>query len=229
MKVQAIVPTAGQGKRFQSTLPKSLIELSGQPIFQRSLNLLQKSSLIEKIILVVPKEHKQTFENIVRTLPFCKDIVIVEGGETRSISVNNGIKALDQDTDIVLIHDGVRPLVNLKLVDEAIKLSFEHPAVVLGVRVKPTIKKVDKQGFVKETLDRSELWEIQTPQIFQKNILQEAYKKLGTETFTDEAALVEQIGVKVRVLEGDYQNLKITTKEDLFMAEALLSFSEKKL
>ncbi len=229
MKVQAIVPTAGQGKRFQSALPKSLIELSGQPIFQRSLNVLQKSSLIEKIILVVPGEHKETFEEIVRTLSFSKDIVIVQGGATRSISVNNGIKALDPDTDIVLIHDGVRPLVNLKLIDEAIKLSFDHPAVVLGVPVKSTIKKVDKQGFVKETLDRSELWEIQTPQIFQKTILQEAYKKLGVETFTDEASLVEQIGVRVRVLEGDYQNLKITTKEDLFMAEALLSFSEKKL
>ena len=223
MKTQAIVPAAGSGSRFNSTTLKSLALIKDKPLFVYGLEVLQDSEHIDSIVLVAPKEELTEFERNVRKYRLRKVTRIIAGGTTRSQSVYHGLKVIDEDTDIVLVHDGARPLVTHTIVDGAITLCYTQAAVVVAVPVKSTIKRVDPGRLVvKETLDRGELWEVQTPQVFKKDILVKAYQAHHGEDPTDEAALVEKFGVEVKVMEGDYLNLKITTKEDFFLAQALL-------
>lgn len=223
MKIQAIVPTAGLGKRFQARLPKALVPLQGKPIIARTLKVFEKSSLIDDIILVAPRKYLSFFKNIVHRYHFRKVKKIVAGDTTRSGSVRKGLNVIDEDTDLIVVHDGVRPLLNRDTLHKAIKSGKRFGAVVTAVPLKPTIKRVNKKGLVvKETLNRDELWEIQTPQVFKKKILLEAYNRAKGINPTDDAILVEQLGFKVKVLEGDYKNIKITTPEDLKIAEIFL-------
>jgi 2-C-methyl-D-erythritol 4-phosphate cytidylyltransferase len=148
---------------------------------------------------------------------------IVEGGKTRRESVSNGLKHLDPKTSMVVVHDGVRPLITPNLIETAIKAAAKAKAIVVAVPVKPTIKRVDKRSLeIIETLDRSELWEVQTPQVFDRKLLEKAHAQTKASLATDDAMLVEALGQKVKVIEGDYSNIKITTREDLIVAQALL-------
>ncbi len=221
MKVQAIIPTAGIGQRLKADIPKPFVEICGKPLCVHALEVFQKSPIIESVILVGHTENLFEFKNIVKKYDLSKVVKIIAGGATRRASVSNGLKVLDGDTDAVVVHDGARPLVSMQTIQDAVELLKDWEAVVAAVPVKSTIKKVDKKDFlVKETLDRSDLWEIQTPQVFKKDILFQAHEKNKEDTPTDDAMMVEQLGIKVKILSGNYKNIKVTTQEDLTIAEA---------
>lgn len=228
MKVQAIIVSGGVGTRLKTDRPKPLVLVGGRPLFTYSVEVFEKSLIVDGIILVVPVDHIRDFEDAVTPCGFKKLNKIVIGGRTRCDSVFNGLQALDAKTEIVVVHDGARPLIRSQIVDEAIRQGRIHGAAVVGVPVKPTIKRINRQGmFVEKTLNRDELWEIQTPQVFRKDILWKAYAQRGIEDSTDDAGLVERLGLQVKVVRGDYENIKITTNEDLIVAEAFLNTRPK--
>ena len=159
-----------------------------------------------------------------RALNLSKEVHIISGGQSRQDSVFKGLKALDRDTKIVFIHDAARPLLSKDLVQRAIASCVKQKAVIAAVPLKPTIKKVNRRSrVVEETLERDSLWEVQTPQVFAKDILLKAHRKFKGQKATDDASLVEQLGVKVKIVMGDYRNIKITTPEDIKIAEALIN------
>jgi 2-C-methyl-D-erythritol 4-phosphate cytidylyltransferase len=227
MKTQAIIPTAGMGTRFKTDLPKPLVDLCGKPLIVYALETFEKSRAIDSVILVGQKERLPELKGIVEQYGFKKVTQVVAGGKTRRESVSCGLDVLDHDTDIVLVHDGVRPLVSLKVIEGAVALCEKRGAVVVAVPVKPTIKRVNKKDhFVEETLDREELWEIQTPQVFKKDILLKAHQQNKDSNPTDDALMVERLGVRVKIFPGDYKNIKITTMEDLVIAETFLKYQK---
>ena len=227
MKSQAIIPAAGVGQRLKSAVTKPLILLKGKPLFVYAIETFEKSSLVESIIIAVNREHIAEFEKIIKQSRFTKTVKVVSGGETRSESVFNGLQTLDSDTDIVVIHDGARPFVSLDMIDAAINACQENNAVILAVPVKSTIKRVNPQNStVEATLKRDVLWAVQTPQVFKKNIICKAHNEFKNLGATDDASLVERMGEDVKVILGDYHNIKITTRDDLAMAEAILDNQE---
>jgi len=224
VNIQAIIPTAGIGKRLETGLPKPLVELCGKPLCVHTLEVFQRSPVIDSVVLVGHVDHLFDLGNIVKQYQLRKVTKIVAGGKTRCESVANGLAVLDKDTDIVVVHDGARPLVSLKTISDAVELCRDSEAVVVAVPVKSTIKKVDKKNLlVEETLNREDLWEIQTPQVFKKDVLIKAHEQKKEDVPTDDAMMVEQLGIRVKVLSGDYKNIKITTQEDLTIAEAFCS------
>lgn len=231
MKTQAIIPTAGTGTRLKTELPKPLVELRGKPLCAYALQAFEQSAVIDSVILVGHAQRLLELEAIVARYGFKKVVRVIAGGATRQESVARGLDVLDADTDRVVVHDGARPLVSARMIDEAVKLTRCWDAVIVAVPVKPTIKKVNRADLVvEETLNREDLWEVQTPQVFKKDILLRAHasftdisplvRQAGP---TDDAMMVEQLGIKVKVLRGDYKNIKITTPEDLVVAEAFLT------
>ncbi len=224
MIIKAIIAAGGLGTRLKTINPKPLVMLNNKPLLAYGLEVFDKSPLIDGVIIVTHEYHVLDVEDVVRHYGFEKVERVVIGGETRLASVYNGLRETGDKTDIVVIHDGARPLLKAQTLQRAIEECKINGAAVVGVRVKPTIKRVDPLNlFVRETLNRAELWEIQTPQIFKKETLLKAYAQKGDRDFTDDAALVEHIGVLVKVVEGDYENIKITTNEDLVLAEAFLN------
>lgn len=224
MITKAIIAAGGLGTRLQTVHPKPLVLLNGKPLIAYSIDIFEKSPVINGIIVVIHEYHILDVEDIVKHYNFKKVERVVIGGATRSASVYKGLQEVGDNTDTVVVHDGARPLLNPQVLKKAVAQGQSHGAAIVGVRVKPTIKKVDPQSLlVRETLTRSELWEIQTPQVFKRDILLRAYGQKNTEDATDDASLVERLGVPVKVVESDYENIKITTKEDLVLAEALLN------
>lgn len=224
MKIQAIVPTAGIGTRLKTNLPKPLVELCGKPLCAHALEVLERAPAIDSVILVGHGDKLFEFGDIVKRYNLKKVIKIVAGGETRRESVSNGLDVLDKDTDVVMVHDGARPLVSVRTIRDIVALSRDWEAVVAAVPLKPTIKRINKEDLcVEETLNREDLWEIQTPQVFRKDVLLEAHARNKESSPTDDAMMVEQLGVKVKVFAGDYKNIKVTTLEDLTVAEAFLT------
>ena len=223
MKIQAIVPAAGAGKRLKAAASKPLVLIKGTPLLIYSLKAFEQCSLIHSVIVVAPKKNIKEFQKVIKDFKIKKVACCVAGGKRRCDSVLNGLRRLDKDTDFVVIHDGARPFLTVELLKRCITAAQRHKAVVAAVPMKPTVKRVTKSFVIKETLNRDELWEIQTPQVFAKEIIVKAYKHLGASAPTDDAQLVENMGVETRVVEGSYQNIKITTKEDLGFAEFTLS------
>jgi 2-C-methyl-D-erythritol 4-phosphate cytidylyltransferase len=181
--------------------------------------------MIHSILLVVgPEDMDYCLEEIIEKYKYKKISQIVPGGKRRQDSVKNGIDFLSKDAEIVVIHDGVRPFVTKEMIEDSIRCAIRFQAVVLAMPVKETIKMVQPDGTVLKTLDRESLWQIQTPQTFQVNVIKEAYHKATENGFigTDDASLVERIGVKVHILPGSYTNIKITTPEDLILANLFL-------
>ena len=224
MTIKAIIAAGGLGTRLKTVRHKLLAMLNGKPLLAYSAEVFDKSPLIDAIIIVTHEYHVMDVEDVVRHYNFKKVQRVISGGETRSASVYKGLEEAGEKADILVIHDGARPLIRPQTVQRAVEQCKLHGAAVVGVRVKPTIKKVDPLNlFVRETLNRAELWEIQTPQVFKREIFWKAYAQKGTEDTTDDAGLVERLGVPVKVVEGDYDNIKITTSEDLILAEAFLN------
>lgn len=227
MKVEAIVPAAGLGLRLEASLPKPLVKIADRPILIHTLCALSENKSIKRIILAVNKECLDKFRGVLRRFPVKKRIDLVVGGASRRESVENCLKIIDSAANIILVHDAVRPFVSKDLIDRLLKEAKNCPAVICGVPVKATIKQVRSQKpeaagiFVEKTLSRENLWEIQTPQVFRKELLLAAYKKYKNTAATDDASLVEKLGVKVKVVRGSYFNIKITTPEDLVFAKTI--------
>lgn len=224
MYVSAIVLAAGRGLRFRSKISKPLIEINSQPVIIYSLNALSRYPEIKDIILVV---NQKNLKGIARTIkkyriPKIKEIVL--GGKERQDSVAKGLQSIDPKTGLVLIHDAVRPFIDKRIISSVIKEAKKSQAAIAGIPVKATIKKavVNRSSLiVHKTLDRKNLWEIQTPQVFKKDLILGAYKKFGKSKVTDDAMLVEKMGVEVSIVRGSDKNIKITTPEDLIIAKAI--------
>ena len=225
VKCTAIVLAAGQGKRMGTKTQKQYLEIGGKPVLYYSLRAFEESELIDEMILVVGAGQMDYCEReIVSKYGFCKVKHIVEGGAERYHSVANGLHEVEDG--YVFIHDGARPFVNEEILRRVYNEVILHKACVVGMPVKDTIKIADVNGFADSTPDRNFLWQIQTPQVFESSLIKEAYKKLmGSDTIkvTDDAMVVEQmLGQKVKLVTGDYENIKITTPEDLKIAEIFL-------
>ncbi len=230
MFVEAIVPAAGFGTRMKSVLPKPLLKIGGKPIIIHTLEALAGNRDIKRILVALSPDDSDKFKKTIGGYKIGKAVSFIAGGQTRRDSVGNCLKELSGQTDLVLIHDAVRPFISQALISRLIREVKRSRAVICGVPVKATIKsvKVSKYQGVKEefivekTIDRKKLWEIQTPQVFAKDLLLAAYKRYGESLVTDDASLVEKMGQKVKVIEGSYSNIKITTPEDLILAKAIL-------
>lgn len=217
----AIVVAAGKGERMQTETKKQFLPLLGRPVLAHTLEAIGRSEMVKEIILVVPEEDIVTAKDIALS-SYCKKVTqIVAGGSSRTESVRKGLAEISDNSEIVLIHDGVRPCISAPLINECIRNAREYGASALGVKPKCTIKQIDKNGLIETTIDRETLVEIQTPQCFQKEVIQKAYENIS-HTATDDCMLAEAIGVKVHVTEGSYSNLKLTTREDMQMLSALI-------
>lgn len=223
--VSVIFPAAGAGRRMKADRNKVLLELSGVPILLRTLRRFSAVPAVAELIVVVAKDEIAFVEGMLEKAQGLKPWCVVQGGAERQYSIANGMAHLAADADIVLVHDAARPLVSLAAIEAVIFAAREKGAAIAAVRAKNTIKVVGEDGRVEATPARASLWEVQTPQGFRREILQRAYEKAAQDGFlgTDDASLVERIGEAVFVVESDYGNLKITTPEDLWMAEALLA------
>ena len=224
MKVCAIIPAGGQGTRMGGTVPKQFQALRGKPILHYTLRTFQESGLIDSLILVVPeKELENTRTDWLERPPVVKQVVV--GGEKRQDSVFNGYQALPTDTDIVLVHDGVRPFLSREMIQETIHTAEKFGAAITAIPVHDTLKQVDDSGLVQRTVKREALWRVQTPQAFRYDLLGEAFHKAQADSFygTDEAALIEHLGQEVRVVDGSEWNLKITRPEDLVLGESIVA------
>jgi 2-C-methyl-D-erythritol 4-phosphate cytidylyltransferase len=224
MRAASIIVAAGEGKRIKSVHPKQFVPLAGKPILAHTLEKFENCDLIEEIILVVSAMYLDYCrQEVVEKFDFTKIRKMVIGGEERQDSVYAGLKSLSPvNTQIVVIHDGVRPFVSVDKIKEAVKLCEKEKAVILAVPAKDTVKRVE-DNLVITTLDREKLWLVQTPQVFEYKLIMEAYEKGFVDGFvaTDDAMFVERLGQKVRVLEGDFVNFKITTEEDLTLAQEI--------
>lgn len=223
----ALIPAAGMGKRMGASINKQYLQLDGMPIVARTISVFENSSFIDGIMLVIPEEEiPYCREHVVNAYGFTKIIDIVAGGKERQYSVMNGLQALKQhvsEQDVILIHDGVRPFITPQIIQESIEIARTGEGALTAVPVKDTIKRACN-GLVTDTPDREALWQAQTPQSFLFNTIFQAHCKAAEEGFTgtDDASLVERLGGTVRILRGDYRNIKITTPEDLVLAEAFL-------
>lgn len=225
MKADAVIVSAGKGLRFMEGKKKQFHSLGGKPILAHTLDKFETCPLIRSILLVVGQEDMDyCLKEIIEQYKFQKISQIVPGGKRRQESVKNGIDALPKDADVVTIHDGVRPFVTKAMIEDTIHSAERVGAVVLAMPVKDTIKVSNPDGTVLKTLDRESLWQIQTPQTFRVSVIKEAYYRAAEDGFvgTDDASLVERLGVKVHILPGSYTNIKITTPEDLFLANLFL-------
>jgi len=218
----ALVTAAGEGKRMGRDVPKQYLQLSGIPILARTLLAFQSHPLVDLIVLTVPPGDEDLCRSrILAPFDLRKVEEIVAGGATRQASVYNGLRRLEK-TDMVAIHDGVRPLVNQEVITATFKAAEASGAALACVRVRETIKK--KIGTLVETVSRSHLWLAHTPQTFQTRLILKAHARAIEDGFigTDDAALVERLGHPVTIVEDSADNIKITTPEDLALAEMLL-------
>ncbi|SHH75445.1 2-C-methyl-D-erythritol 4-phosphate cytidylyltransferase [Caloranaerobacter azorensis DSM 13643] len=223
--ISVIVPAAGMGKRMNSKINKQFIKIKDIPVLARTLMEFNKCDYIDEIIVVTRYDEIDFCQKeIIDKYKLDKVKKVIQGGKERQDSVYNGLKEVNKKSDIVLIHDGARPFVKRNIIEENIKFALEYGACVTGVPVKDTIKKVDLNGEIISTPNRKELWAIQTPQTFRYDLILKAYEKAKLDNFlgTDDSMLVERIGYKVKIVMGDYSNIKITTPEDLIIAETLV-------
>jgi len=222
--VSAIIVAAGKGIRMKGTMRKQYLDLSGRPVLAHSIMVFDSCSQVEKIFLVVPKEDVEYCQNkILSLLDLKNQINLVHGGAKRQDSVYNGLQAIAKNTDTVVIHDGVRPLIHPEELKECILGSKKYGACILGTPASDTLKRVDKSGIIETTLPRENIWLAQTPQAFQYDIIIKAHETARRDGYvgTDDASLVERLGANVKIISGSKFNIKITKKEDLAVAKAM--------
>lgn len=223
----AVVLAAGQGKRMQSRVQKQYMTVSGKPLLYYALKAFEESRIDDIILVVGSGEIPYCREHIVEAYGFTKVRAVVEGGRERYHSVYQGLLAVE-NCGYVLIHDGARPLVDSEMIARTLDEVQKCGACVVGMPVKDTIKVADDVGYAEATPDRSKLWAVQTPQAFTYSLILSAYRKLFDKDeyqngITDDAMVVEQMaGHKVKLIEGSYENVKVTTPEDVMIAEVFL-------
>jgi len=219
--LSAIILAAGCGKRLGTKVAKPLVKIGNRPAIIYSLSTFDKHPDIDEIILVLNAKNQAQITKAIKKYRFKKISFFVVGGKRRQDSVYNGLRKISKKSNWVLIHDSARPFISSKFITKVILAAKKTGAAILAVPVKATIKSVKSGLVVEKTVDRSNLWEIQTPQVFRKDLIIKAYKKYCRENFTDDAALVERLGKKVEITQGSYENIKITTNEDLLIAELI--------
>lgn len=222
--IAAIIVAAGQGKRMGGAMNKVWLPLAGQPVLSYSLRVFAAVPGIEQIIVVAAATEQRLVEALLADMELPVSWTVVAGGAQRQDSVAAGLACVAPEAELVVIHDGARPLIDVATAQRALTEAAQWPAVCVGVRVKDTIKVVDGDGCITATPPRDGLWSVQTPQVFRAELLRRAYAVAAADGFvgTDDASLVERLGGAVRMIEGSYDNLKITTPEDLPLAERLL-------
>jgi 2-C-methyl-D-erythritol 4-phosphate cytidylyltransferase len=223
MKVSVIIPAAGLGTRMGG-IKKPYMDIAGKSILAYTLGAFQRCPFIDTIIIVTARgDESRCFQDI-KTYSIGKSFSVVAGGNTRQESVFNALQELASNTDIVVIHDAVRPLVTEDMIIQSIDGAKQYGSAIVAVPVKDTIKESNDDGFVAKTLDRRKLWAIQTPQTFKYDLIMKAhlYARDNNIQATDDSSLVEQMGHKVKLIMGSYENIKITTPDDLIVAKAIL-------
>ncbi len=229
MTVCAIIPAAGQGNRMGSPIPKQFLELDGKPILEHTLSAFQECGEVDSVILVVPeREVESTSKDYLGKVPIVHQVVA--GGEKRQDSVYCGMQALPKGVDLVLVHDAVRPFVEIKIICNVLEAAEEHGAAITAIPVNDTLKRANTENFVETTVSRENLWRVQTPQGFKVELLLSAFRKAFAEGFygTDEGAVVEYFGKPVKIVNGSELNIKITRPEDLVLGNQILQWTKKK-
>ncbi len=227
MTVSAIIVAAGKGIRMDDNVRKQYLLLDNRPLISHTIEVFDKCNMIDEIFLVVPEEDFVFCnENILNQRNFQKKLSLVPGGAERQDSVYNGLLAIDNiiDDSIVVIHDGVRPFIRSEQLTECITCATDYDACIFGIPAYDTLKRVNSSRFIENTIERKDIWLAQTPQAFKYNLIRRAHEnaiRTGING-TDDAMLVEQLGVKVRVVRGSRCNVKITTREDLLLARAMV-------
>jgi 2-C-methyl-D-erythritol 4-phosphate cytidylyltransferase len=232
LKVSAIIAAAGLGKRFREVIKKQFMPFGGKPLIVYSIERFEESELIKEIILVVSEDSTSYCQReIVDRYRFKKVTKIIRGGEERQHSVKSGFDSISNDTDVVVVHDGVRPFVTVSLIDEVIRECLKSGGAIAAIPVTDTIKKSSAKNDIEDTISREALWLAQTPQAFRYDLLKMAYEKTAIDGFlgTDESSLVERLGVPIGLVPGSQINIKITTHEDLLLGELMLKDGRKLL
>lgn len=224
----AVVPAGGAGMRMKGGEPKQFINLGHRPILVHTLARLAACPELEAMVVVTPAEEIGRTEELIRSFGIGKILAVVPGGDTRQGSVALGLSALDPVFDYVVVHDGVRPLVDPSILTRTMRAAREHGAAAAGIKVQDTLAEVDKHFRIASMPSRSKLWQVQTPQAFWRPLLVKAHKKAWADAHigTDEAGLVVRLGNDVVMVEGSPLNLKVTTKHDLELAEAIVGLRE---
>jgi 2-C-methyl-D-erythritol 4-phosphate cytidylyltransferase len=228
MRVAAIIPAAGMGLRMKQNTPKPYLLLAGKPILAHTLAVFEAIPEVQEVTVVVhPADLENCQEQVIDPFEFKKVLRLVPGGKERQDSVYNALKVLqkEDDLEIILVHDGVRPFTNPEHVRQVIQAARKQGAAILGCPAQDTLKRISPKGEVLQTLERRDIWQIQTPQAFHAQLLWRAFVEAYARNFcgTDEASLVEELQQTVVVVQGSPLNFKITTPEDLQMAEAILA------
>lgn len=221
----AIIVAAGKGSRMGLGYNKVLAQISGKMVIEWTVERLIKSKLIDSIVLVISPEDEELLKGALKHYSGEFDIIFVHGGEDRQDSVCNGLLALPESVDIVLVHDGARPLIDSFIIERSIRYAQEFGAACAGMPVKDTVKVIGDNNQVISTPDRSSLWNAQTPQSFKKDIILKAYESAAKKGLrrTDDAGIAEADGIKVTMFEGSYSNIKLTSAEDLLFAELIIA------
>lgn len=221
----ALIVAGGKGTRIKTKLPKQFLELNGKPILLHTIEVFFRYSEKLNIVLVLPEDDFETWRNICKKYKFDKPLTLQKGGETRFQSVRNGLDKME-GPGLVAIHDGVRPLVSEDIIGASFRLAAVHKTAVATVRLKESIRMTDQDNT--KAMDRSRFRLIQTPQTFDIAMIKQAYQIKEDASLTDDASVAEKSGLVISLFEGSYENIKITTQEDLIVAEALLEARRKK-
>ncbi|MDH7480824.1 MAG: 2-C-methyl-D-erythritol 4-phosphate cytidylyltransferase [Armatimonadota bacterium] len=224
-EISAIIPASGLGRRLSRGISKAFVPLLGKPLIVFTLRPFELSPSVSEVILVVGEDDIPSAKQILKNYDIKKVKQVVAGGKERQDSVRNGLSSISPDAEIIVIHDGARPLVNSGIIEDSIKAAKDYGAAVAAVPVTDTIKTSTNGLLVESTLDRSKLYAVQTPQTFKREVITAAYERAYADGFygTDDASLVERIGIPVVLVAGSQENIKVTTPTDLIIAEAILS------
>lgn len=226
----AVVPAAGRGARMGGHIPKQYLSLGGVPVLIHSLRILEAVPAVQHIILAVSEsERAYCNEEIIARYRLTKVVKVIAGGERRQDSVRHGLQEVQDGAEIVLVHDAVRPFITRELVERVITRALETGAAIAAIPMRDTIKRVGANALIEATVDRGQLWLAQTPQAFRTDLLRQAHHKAQRERFhaTDDAQLLEWMGVGVAVVDGSEENMKITRPQDLAIGEAILAARQK--
>ncbi len=227
MSCSVVIVAAGEGARMGA--PKQFMDIAGRPMCLRACEVFERSAMVDEIVMVVARGDIERAKDEVKKCWFEKVKAVVQGGASRQESVHNGLREVSPRSDVILVHDGARPLVTAAILENVISSLSKSEAVVPGVPVTDTIKEISRANVVISTLNRETLWAIQTPQGFKASLIKRAYEEAEADGFlgTDDASLVERIGGHVDVISGSYDKIKVTTPNDLRLAECIVQSREK--
>ncbi|MBK5280443.1 MAG: 2-C-methyl-D-erythritol 4-phosphate cytidylyltransferase [Bacteroidia bacterium] len=223
-KEYAVIVAGGKGTRIKTKVPKQFLPLNGKPVLLRTVEAFYRYSEKIRVILVLPADDFETWKSICDKNDFHKNIILQKGGESRFQSVKSGLSKIEGE-GLVAIHDGVRPLVSEDIIGASFRLAAVHQSAVAAVRLKESIRMTDQHST--KSVDRSRFRVIQTPQTFHVQLIKKAYEMIEDPSLTDDASVAERSGHIISLFEGSYENIKITTPEDLILAEALLNSKDK--